>query len=90
MDKLRAAVAHAAEEVARSRPLRSLRALLASSARPTSDQRGQGLAEYSLILGLIAIAAIVALIFLGSSITGLFENIINQGFDYVTDLIGTP
>ena len=29
------------------------------------DERGQGLAEYALILALIAIVAIVALIFLG-------------------------
>jgi pilus assembly protein Flp/PilA len=33
------------------------------------DQTGQGLAEYALILGLIAIVAIVALIFLGSQIS---------------------
>ena len=48
------------------------------------------MAEYALILGLIAIAAIVSLIFLGTSITDLFEDIINQGFDYVSKLIGTP
>ena len=34
-----------------------------------ADQTGQGLAEYALILGLIAIVAIVALIFLGSQIS---------------------
>ena len=33
------------------------------------DQLGQGLAEYALILGLIAIVAIVSLIFLGSQIS---------------------
>jgi pilus assembly protein Flp/PilA len=33
------------------------------------DQTGQGLAEYALILGLIAIVSIVALIFLGSQIS---------------------
>ena len=33
------------------------------------DERGQGLAEYALILALIAIAAIVALIFMGSQIS---------------------
>ncbi len=33
------------------------------------DARGQGLAEYALILALIAIIAIVALIFLGSQIS---------------------
>ena len=34
-----------------------------------TNQAGQGLAEYALILGLIAIVAIIALIFLGSQIS---------------------
>ena len=34
-----------------------------------SDEEGQGLAEYALILALIAIVAILALIFLGSQIS---------------------
>ena len=34
------------------------------------DDRGQGLAEYALILALIAVVAIVALIFLGGKISG--------------------
>ncbi len=42
--------------------LRQLWTVLANAA-------GQGLAEYALILGLIAIVAIVALIFLGSQIS---------------------
>ena len=33
------------------------------------DERGQGLAEYALILALIAILAIVALIFMGSQVS---------------------
>ncbi len=33
------------------------------------DGRGQGLAEYALILALIAIVAIIALIFLGSQVS---------------------
>jgi pilus assembly protein Flp/PilA len=33
------------------------------------DETGQGLAEYALILALIAIVAIVALIFMGSQIS---------------------
>ena len=33
-----------------------------------SDEDGQGLAEYALILALIAIVAIVSLIFLGSQV----------------------
>jgi Flp pilus assembly pilin Flp len=34
-----------------------------------SNQAGQGLAEYALILGLIAIVSILSLIFLGSQIS---------------------
>ena len=33
------------------------------------EERGQGLAEYALILGLIAIVSIVALIFMGSQVS---------------------
>ena len=33
------------------------------------DDEGQGLAEYALILGLIAIVAIIALLFLGGQIS---------------------
>ena len=36
---------------------------------------GQGLAEYALILALIAIVAIVALLFLGSQIAGVLSTI---------------
>jgi Flp pilus assembly pilin Flp len=39
------------------------------------DNRGQGLAEYALILALIAIASIVALTFLGSQISGVLSQI---------------
>ena len=37
--------------------------------------RGQGLAEYALLLALIAVVAIVALIFLGDEIAGIFSRI---------------
>ncbi len=37
------------------------------------DRRGQGLAEYALILALIAIVAIVALIFLGGQISSILS-----------------
>jgi Flp pilus assembly pilin Flp len=40
---------------------------------PSSDRRGQGLAEYALILALIAIVAIVALIFLGGQISSILS-----------------
>ena len=39
------------------------------------DERGQGLAEYALILALIAIVAIVALIFLGNQVSTIFLRI---------------
>ena len=38
-------------------------------------EEGQGLAEYALILALIAIIAILALIFLGSQIRGILSNV---------------
>ena len=39
------------------------------------DEEGQGLAEYALILALIAVIAISALVFLGGSISGILSNI---------------
>jgi Flp pilus assembly pilin Flp len=39
------------------------------------EARGQGLAEYALILALIAIVAIVALIFLGGQISSIISNV---------------
>ena len=39
------------------------------------DERGQGLAEYALILALIAIIAIAALIFLGGEISAILSEI---------------
>jgi pilus assembly protein Flp/PilA len=41
------------------------------------EEEGQGLAEYALILALIAIVAILALIFLGGAISGIL-NVIGQ------------
>jgi Flp pilus assembly pilin Flp len=37
--------------------------------------RGQGLAEYALILALIAILAIVALVFMGGAINSALSNV---------------
>ena len=48
--------------------IRSTLARLLARIHP-SDEEGQGLAEYALILALIAIVAILALIFLGSQIS---------------------
>ena len=39
------------------------------------DEEGQGLAEYALILALIAIVAIAALVFLGTQISGILSTI---------------
>ncbi len=41
----------------------------------TSDRRGQGLAEYALILALIAIVAILALIFLGGQVSKILSTV---------------
>jgi pilus assembly protein Flp/PilA len=40
-----------------------------------ADDEGQGLAEYALILALIAIVAIVALLFLGGAISGILSSV---------------
>jgi len=40
-----------------------------------SDEEGQGLAEYALILALIAIVAIIALLFLGGQISGILNQV---------------
>lgn len=47
------------------------------------DDRGQGLAEYALILALIAIVAIVGLIFLGSQVSDKLS-VIGSSIDSVT------
>ena len=39
---------------------------------------GQGLAEYALILALIAIVAIVALLFMGGAISNILSNVGNS------------
>lgn len=41
----------------------------------TTGNRGQGLAEYALILALIAIVAIIALIFLGGQVSGVLNRV---------------
>jgi pilus assembly protein Flp/PilA len=43
-----------------------------------SDERGQGLAEYALILALIAIVAIIALIFLGGQVSTILSTVGNS------------
>jgi pilus assembly protein Flp/PilA len=41
-------------------------------------EEGQGLAEYALILSLIAIVAIVALLFLGGAVSGVLSTVGNS------------
>jgi Flp pilus assembly pilin Flp len=41
-------------------------------------QAGQGLAEYALILALIAIASIIAVTFMGGSINGMLSDLGNS------------
>jgi pilus assembly protein Flp/PilA len=53
----------------------SLRDQWSTAVALTTDQRGQGLAEYALILALIAIVAIVALIFLGGQISDIISGV---------------
>lgn len=48
-----------------------------------SESHGQGLAEYALILALIALIAIVALIFMGQQVSDKFS-IIGSTIDSVT------
>lgn len=86
MDKLRSVVASAITRAARSQPIQSFIALPAGQ---PDHERGQGLAEYALILAGIAIVAIVSLAFLGGSITDLFWAPINDEFGTIlSDILG--
>ncbi len=42
------------------------------------DEEGQGLAEYALILALIAIVAILALVFLGTQVSKILSTVGNS------------
>ena len=57
----------------RCRSFMSMLTALIASFR--SDDEGQGLAEYALILALIAIVAIIALLFLGGQISGILNTV---------------
>ncbi len=48
------------------------------SERMSQNEEGQGLAEYALILALIAIVAIVALLFLGGQISTILSDVGNS------------
>ena len=43
--------------------------------RPAHEEDGQGLAEYALILALIAVVAIISLVFLGDTLASLMSYI---------------
>ena len=45
---------------------------------PKSDDSGQSLLEYALILVLVAVVVIVILVLLGPTIRELFNNIVNS------------
>jgi Flp pilus assembly pilin Flp len=49
--------------------------MIASSLSRSREERGQGLAEYALILALIAVFVIAALTFLGGSISGVLSSV---------------
>jgi pilus assembly protein Flp/PilA len=49
--------------------------ILKTALASPDDEDGQGLAEYALILGLIAIVAIVALLFLGNQVSSKLTTI---------------
>lgn len=42
------------------------------------DEEGQGMAEYGLILALVAVAVIIALTALGTGISGIFDEIVAE------------
>ena len=81
MDEIRASMTSVVERAVRSRLMMSLISL--SGQLPRGDResgRGQGLAEYSLIIGGIAVVAVVSLIFLGGTITDLLWAPIDEEF----------
>jgi Flp pilus assembly pilin Flp len=49
--------------------------LLALISSIRNDDEGQGLAEYALILTLIALVAIIALIFLGTQVSTILDTV---------------
>jgi Flp pilus assembly pilin Flp len=49
--------------------------LLAQIRSIRNDDHGQGLAEYALILVLIALVAIIALIFLGTQVSTILDTV---------------
>ena len=52
-----------------------MRSRLTAWRGPWSDEDGQGLAEYALILALIAMIAIIALMFMGGSVSKILSTL---------------
>ncbi len=52
--------------------------LIARLQSVVGEERGQGLAEYALLLALIAIVAIAALLFMGGTISSVLSDIGNS------------
>lgn len=89
MDKLRTVAASVATRAARTRPLVALRAGPKGPLGDLEPERGQGLAEYALILAGIAVVAITSLVFLGGTITDLFWAPIDAEFGKIlSDILG--
>ncbi|KIL38353.1 hypothetical protein SD70_26865 [Gordoniibacillus kamchatkensis] len=58
-----------------------------------TEEHGQGMTEYGLVLGLIAVAAVTALVALRGQIVTLFQNalgVVQQGTGTVTGGTTTP
>jgi pilus assembly protein Flp/PilA len=62
--------------------MKNLRAIL-------KDENGQGMVEYGLILGIIAVAAIAVLILLGPKIVKIFDSA-NKQIDAVPGVAAVP
>lgn len=89
MDKLLRAARAAAAWATGSRTMTSSWNIAGSRLTRDHDaERGQGLAEYALILGLIAIVAIVSLVFLGGTISDMFWDPISDDFGEVLKNLG--
>lgn len=80
MDKIRSLVTRVADGIARRRLVVALRGGPTHDSFSPDGERGQGLAEYALILAGIAVVAISSLIFLGGTITEMFWDPIHEDF----------
>ena len=84
MESIRAVATYAVARAARSRPMDPRLEPGSQNPVPGHDhERGQGLAEYSLILSGIAVLAIVSLALVGGVITGMFWEPIDAEFGRV-------